>query len=163
MQGKCVFGQGVIRGQRACIHADPVVPRRHVVHFKVACILRDDRPPALAVIQYQMDVGQAFGIGLPLAFKMQIVEHASGKARKIEVNQAFGKKIADPKLQKLLNTGDLKYMREVFGMEEGEAVKNADDNSTEYPYDSRGFRFVQFKVGGKTLNALRFTEIKKAT
>ena len=87
----------------------------------------------------------------------------TGKARKIEVNQAFAKKIADPKLQKLLNTGDLKYMREIFGMEEGEAVKNADDNSTEYPYDSRGFRFVQFKVGGKTLNALRFIEIKKAT
>ena len=87
----------------------------------------------------------------------------TGKARKIEVNQALAKKVADPKLQKLLNSGDLKYMRELFGMEEGEAIQNADDNSTEYPYDSRGFRFVQFKVGGKTLNALRFIEIKKAT
>src|SRR5215471_18205092 len=87
----------------------------------------------------------------------------TGKARKIEVNQAFAKKVADPKLQKLLNSGDLKYMRELFGMEEGEAIQNADDNSTEYPYDSRGFRFVKFKVGGKTLNALRFIEIKKAT
>ena len=87
----------------------------------------------------------------------------TGKARKIEVNQAFAKKIADAKLQKLLNTGDLKYMRELFGMEEGDAVQNADDNSTEYPYDSRGFRFVKFKIGGKTLNALRFIEIKKAT
>jgi len=87
----------------------------------------------------------------------------TGKARKMEVNQAFAKKVADPKLQKLLNSGDLKYMREVFGMEEGEAVQNADDNSTEYPYDSRGFRFVKFKVGGKTLNAIRFIEIKKAT
>jgi hypothetical protein len=48
-------------------------------------------------------------------------------------------------------------------VEEGEAVQNADDNSTEYPYDSRGFRFVKFKVGGKTLNAIRFIEIKKAT
>jgi len=87
----------------------------------------------------------------------------TGKARKFEVNQAFAKKIADPKIQKLLNSGDLKFMRELFGMEEGDAVQNADDNSTEYPYDSRGFRFVQFKVGGKTLNALRFVEIKKAT
>jgi hypothetical protein len=87
----------------------------------------------------------------------------TGKARKIEVNQAFAKKIADTKLQKLLNSGDLKYMRELFGMEEGEAVQNADENSTEYPYDSRGFRFVKFKVGGKTLNAIRFSEIKKAT
>jgi hypothetical protein len=87
----------------------------------------------------------------------------TGRARKIEVNQAFAKKIADAKLQKLLNTGDLKYMRELFGMEEGDPVQNSDDNSTEYPYDSRGFRFVKFKVGGKTLNAIRFQEIKKTT
>ena len=87
----------------------------------------------------------------------------TGRARRIEVNQAFGKKIADAKLQKLLNSGDLKYMREIFGMEEGDPVQNADDNSTEYPYDSRGFRFVKFKVGGKTLNAIRFQELKKTT
>jgi hypothetical protein len=87
----------------------------------------------------------------------------TGRARKIEVNQAFAKKVADPKLQKLLNTGDLKYMREIFGMEEGDPIQNTDDNATEYPYDSRGFRFVKFKVGSKTLNAIRFTELKKAT
>jgi hypothetical protein len=87
----------------------------------------------------------------------------TGKARKIEVNQAFAKKIADPKLQKLLTTGDLKYMRQVFGMEEGDPVQNADDNSTEYPYDSRGFQFVKFKVGGKTVNAIRFIELKRTT
>jgi hypothetical protein len=87
----------------------------------------------------------------------------TGRARKFEVNQAFAKKIADAKLQKLLNTGDLKTMREVLGMEEGTAVENAEDNSTEYPYDSRGFRFVRFKVQGKTLNAIRFSEMKKST
>ena len=87
----------------------------------------------------------------------------TGKARRIEVNQAFAKKIADTKLQKLLTTGDLKYMRELFGMEEGEAVQNTDDNSTEYPYDSRGFRFVKFKVGGRNVNAIRLQEVKKAT
>jgi hypothetical protein len=80
----------------------------------------------------------------------------TGKARRIEVNQAFGKKVADEKLQKLLTSGDLKMMREVLGMEEGAAIENTDDNAMEYPYDSRGFRFVKFKVGGKTLNALRF-------
>src|SRR5947209_14673396 len=32
----------------------------------------------------------------------------TGRARKIEVNQAFAKKLADAKLQKLLNTGDLR-------------------------------------------------------
>jgi len=87
----------------------------------------------------------------------------TGKARKIEVNQAFAKKVADAKLQKLLASGDLKTMCDVLGMEEGEAVQNTDDNSTEYPYDSRGFRFVKFKVGGKTLNAIRFVELKKTT
>src|SRR5215813_4135488 len=87
----------------------------------------------------------------------------TGKARKIEVNQAFAKKVADPKLQKLLTSGDLKTMRDVLGMEEGEAVQNTEDNATEYPYDSRGFRFVKFKVGGKTLNAIRFIELRKTT
>jgi len=87
----------------------------------------------------------------------------TGRARKIEINQAFAKKVADAKLQKLLTTGYLKTMRDVLGMEEGQAVKNTDDNATEYPYDSRGFRFVKFNVGGKTLNALRLVELKKTT
>lgn len=87
----------------------------------------------------------------------------TGKARKIEITQAFAKKITDAKLQKLLNSGDLKYMREIFGMEEGDPVQNAEDNATEYVYDSRGFRFVKFKIGGKTLNAIRFLEVKKTT
>jgi hypothetical protein len=87
----------------------------------------------------------------------------TGRARKIEVNQAFAKKVADPKLQRLLTTGDLKFMREIFGMEEGDPIQNTEDNATEYPYDSRGFRFVKFNVGGKTLNAIRFMELKKAT
>ena len=87
----------------------------------------------------------------------------TGKARKFEVYESFAKKVADPKLQKLLTSGDLKTMREVLGMEEGSPVENADDMSTEYPYDSRGFRFVKFKVQGKTLNAIRFSELKKTT
>ena len=87
----------------------------------------------------------------------------TGKARRIEVNQAFAKKVADAKLQKLLTAGDLKTMRDVLGMEEGAPVDNTDDNATEYPYDSRGFRFVRFKVGGKTLNAIRFVELRRTT
>ena len=90
----------------------------------------------------------------------------TGKIRKFEVYEPFAPKIADAKLKKLLTGGDLKYMREVLGMEEGDAIQNTDDPTspaTEYPYDSRGFRFVKFKVAGKTVNALRFMEIKKAT
>jgi len=86
----------------------------------------------------------------------------TGKARKFEVYETFAKKIADEKLKRLLSNGDLKYMRELFGMEEG-VTENTEDNATEYSYDSRGFRFVKFKAGGKTLNALRLMEMKKST
>jgi hypothetical protein len=87
----------------------------------------------------------------------------TGKARKIEVYDTFAKKIADEKLQKLLTSGDLKTMRSILGMEEGAPIENAEDNALEYPYDSRGFRFVKFKVQGKTVNAIRFIEAKKTT
>jgi len=87
----------------------------------------------------------------------------TGKIRKIEIYDVFSKKIADPKLKKLLSSGDLKTMHEMLGMEEGPAIENKEDNATEYPYDSRGFRFVKFKVQGKTLNAIRFTDLKKTT
>jgi hypothetical protein len=87
----------------------------------------------------------------------------TGKARQIEVNKGFAKQVADPKLKALIEKGTLKDMRDLFGMEEGEPIQNTDEMSTEYPYDSRGFRFVQFKLGGQTINALRFIEMKKAT
>ena len=87
----------------------------------------------------------------------------TGKARKFEVNETFAKKVADAKLKKLLATGDIKYMREVLGQEEAGPIENAEDNATEYSYDSRGIRFVRYKVGGKTVSAIRLTEIKKTT
>jgi hypothetical protein len=87
----------------------------------------------------------------------------TNKLQKMEVYQNFAKKIADEKLKKLLTSGDEKTMRAVLGMEEGPAVKNTDDNSTEYPYDSRGFRFVRFKINGQTVNALRFIDLKKTS
>jgi hypothetical protein len=86
----------------------------------------------------------------------------TGKARQFEVNQTMADQVKDAKLKRLLTGGDLNYMREILGMEEG-VTENADENATEYNYDSRGFRFVKFKVGNQTLNALRFTEIKKTT
>ena len=86
----------------------------------------------------------------------------TGKIRKFEIYDTFAKQIADEKLAKLLTTGDLKAMRVLFGMEEG-SEPNAEDNSTEYSYDSRGFRFVKFKVKGRTLNAIRLVELKKIT
>jgi hypothetical protein len=86
----------------------------------------------------------------------------TGKIRKFEVNEVFAKKLTDEKLKKLLSSGDLKYMREILGPEEGAPIENAEDNSTEYPYDSKGFRFVKYKVdGGKFVNTLAFIELKK--
>ena len=76
----------------------------------------------------------------------------------MEVYQTFAKKVGDEKLKNLLTKGDMKTMHEVLGMEEGAAVNNAEDMSTEYPYDSRGFRFVRFKIKGQTVNAIRFTD-----
>ena len=87
----------------------------------------------------------------------------TNKLAKYEVYQNFAKQIADEKLKKLLTNWDMKAMHDVLGMEEGPAVDNKDDNSTEYPYDSRGFRFVRFKIQGKTVNALRFFEPKKSS
>jgi hypothetical protein len=71
----------------------------------------------------------------------------------------------DEKLKKLLTTGDLKYMHEAFGQEEKtEEISDPDAPATEYAYDAKGFRFVKFKLGGgRTLNALRFSEMKKGT
>jgi hypothetical protein len=86
----------------------------------------------------------------------------TGKVRKFEVYDVFAKKIADENLKKLLTTGDLKFMRQQFGMEES-VVDNTEDMATVYAYDSRGFRFVKFKVGGRTINAIRFAEFKKST
>ena len=87
----------------------------------------------------------------------------TGKARKFEVNETFAKKVTDAKLKKLLTSGDLKTMHDVLGMEESDPVQNAEDNSTEYVYDSRGIRFIKYKVGSKTVNAIRFSEMKKTT
>ncbi len=86
----------------------------------------------------------------------------TGKLKRFEVYEVMAKQLADEKLKKLLTSGDLKYMRDTFGPEE-KIEENTDDNSTEYAYDARGFRFVKFKVKGQNVNALRFSEIKKST
>src|SRR5262249_52882016 len=73
----------------------------------------------------------------------------TGKIKKYEVYDTFAKQIVDEKLKKLVTTGDLKYMREAFGQEEKVEQNESDPAApaTEYVYDAKGFRFVQFKVG----------------
>lgn len=85
----------------------------------------------------------------------------TGKARKIEVTQ-FLTSIKDAKIAKALASGSEAAMRDAFGMEEGKA-DNAEDMSTEYSYDSKGFRFVKYKVGARTISAIRFSEVKSST
>ena len=84
----------------------------------------------------------------------------TGKIRKFEVTETFATKVKDASLKKLLTGGDLAFMRETLGMEES-VVENAEDMATEYVYDAKGFRFVVYKVGNQTLNALRFQEVKR--
>jgi hypothetical protein len=85
----------------------------------------------------------------------------TGKARKIEITQLM-KGIKDQRLARLLSTGNLATMREIFGMEEA-VEENKDDMSTEYSYDDRGFRFVKYRIEGKTVNAIRFSEMRRST
>jgi len=83
----------------------------------------------------------------------------TGKARKLEITQ-FLTGIKDAKIARALSSGTQAAMREAFGMEEA-MEENADDMSTEYSYDSRGFRFVKYKVGARTISAIRFSEMKR--
>src|SRR6185436_17216202 len=108
---------------------------------------------------YYLTIYQANGV---FVYTAQL----TGKLRKIEIFDTFAKKIADEKLKKYFTIGDvkdpknLKAVRDLFGMEEGEPVQNetlASDlgasSATEYRYDARGFRLIQLKLkGGKTLN-----------
>ena len=79
----------------------------------------------------------------------------TGELQKIEIYNAD--QVADPKLKKLLSSGDLKYMRDTFGMEET-TEQNIFTNGMEFGYDSKGFRFVQYP---QKVNGLLFSKIKK--
>ena len=81
----------------------------------------------------------------------------TGKIKRIELLQSFSDRVADPKLKTLLANGDLKQMRDIFGMEESMEEK-PDVMGTEYIYDAKGIRFIKYKNG---LTGLRFSELKK--
>lgn len=86
----------------------------------------------------------------------------TSELQKIEIYSKSASQIADPKFKKLLSTGDLKFMREAFGMEE-KSEQNPNSTGMEYFYDERGFRFVEYNLGGQKVNALLFSKmVKKA-
>ena len=82
----------------------------------------------------------------------------TGRARGIEINSLFADQVKDAKLKRLLNSGSLDYMRELFGEEDG-VEENELENSTEYNYESRGIRFILYRVRGRTIYALRFFDL----
>jgi hypothetical protein len=116
---------------------------------------KTDTEPGYYLTIYQGNALFVFTVGL------------TGKLAKLEVYQNFAKQVADEKLKKLLTNWDIKSMHDVLGMEEGPAVESsdADSTSTEYPYDSRGFRFLRVKIKGNptAVSAIRFFEPKKSS
>jgi|SRR5688572_11561561 len=84
----------------------------------------------------------------------------TGELQKVEIFSKIADQVADPKLKKLLSSGDLKFMRDTFGMEE-KSEQNFDTTAMEYIYDSKGFRFAQYNLGGQKVNALLFSKLVK--
>jgi hypothetical protein len=84
----------------------------------------------------------------------------TGELQKIEIYTAMADQIADAKFKRLLTSGDLKFMRDTFGMEE-KSEDNFDTAGKEYVYDAKGFRFAQYNSGGQKFNSLLFSKIKK--
>ena len=85
----------------------------------------------------------------------------TGELQKIEVFNGMADQVADPKFKKLLQSGDLKYMRDTFGMEEM-SEQNFNTTGMEYAYDARGFRFaVYMPAGSPKMYSLIFSKVKK--
>jgi hypothetical protein len=88
----------------------------------------------------------------------------TAELQKIELFGRMADQIADPKFRKLLSTGDLKYMRDTFGMEDMSEV-NSNTSGMEYIYDAKGFRFAEYNLPGQKVRSLIFSKIvpKKAS
>ena len=81
----------------------------------------------------------------------------TGAARRIEITSLFGNDIVSAGLQNWLDDGDLDQLRELMGPEES-VEELPESDATEYVYDARGIRFIQYDVSGTEINAIRFSE-----
>ncbi len=81
----------------------------------------------------------------------------TGAARRIEITSLFGDDIVTEGLQDWLDDGDLDQLRELMGPEES-IDELPDSDATEYVYDARGMRFIQYDLSGTEVNAIRFSE-----
>ncbi|MNC93931.1 hypothetical protein D3C83_106690 [compost metagenome] len=85
----------------------------------------------------------------------------TGELEKIEVYSGAADQIADPKLKKLLSSGDLDYMKKEFGVEDS-ADFNPDTTAMEWSYKAKGFTFAKYDLKGVKMNAIIFTKMKPA-
>lgn len=84
----------------------------------------------------------------------------TGELVGIEIYTRSANLIADPKLKKLLSGGSLDQMHEILGMEDS-AELNYNTTAMEYIYNSKGFRFAKYNLGGTPVDALIFWKTGK--
>jgi len=83
----------------------------------------------------------------------------TGETTRFEIFPPFP--IADIRLKRLLSEGDIEFMRALLGPEDRIEVNNTDPSapSTQYVYEQRGFRFIRFQIGKRTLHSFCFYKI----
>lgn len=99
---------------------------------------------------------RAIGEGTKFALYTQKM---TGEVEKLEIYSTAADQVADPKLKKLLSSGDLEYMRKEFGMEDS-ADFNPDTTAMEWSYKAKGFSFAKYDLKGTKMNAIIFAKIK---
>jgi hypothetical protein len=83
----------------------------------------------------------------------------TGIARRIEVTTTYADEIVDPNLRAWLEDGDQSVLRAWLGPEEELENVPENNNATEFGYDSRGMRFVQYFIDGQDYYAVRFSQL----
>jgi len=83
----------------------------------------------------------------------------TGVVRRMEVLTVFSDEVVDPNLKAWLEDGDQTVLREWLGNEESLENVPENNNATEFAYDSRGLRFVQYSFDTGGQYAVRFSQI----
>jgi hypothetical protein len=84
----------------------------------------------------------------------------TGVARRIEVTTQMADEVVDPNLQAWLEDGQQAVLRQWLGPEERLQNIPENNNATEFAYDSRGLRFIQYDIDGQDYYAVRFSQIQ---
>jgi hypothetical protein len=100
---------------------------------------------------------RAVGEGTKFAIYTQKM---TGELGIIEIYSVGAEQVADPKLKKLLTSGDLDYLHKEFGMEDSLDF-NPDTTAMEWSYNSKGFKFAKYDLKGVKMNAIQFAKVVK--